>query len=136
MAATVAQRRYNRSVLLLSAGYALALFGVAAFFNNHPEPDGASAYLIAVLPALPLLGIFFALGRYLVEEADEYLRLLLVRQALIATALTLSVATVWGFLENFGLVRHVYAYAAAILWFGGLGLGACVNKVTMPRVEP
>lgn len=129
MAVATAQRRYDLSVLLLSVGYALTLFGVVGFFNNHPNASNASAYAIAVLPALPILGIFFVLGRYLVEERDEYLRMLLVRQALIATALTLAVATVWGFLEDFGLVRHIAAYYAAVLWFGGLGLGACVNKL-------
>ena len=130
MAITAARRRYNRSALVLAIGYMLALFGVVSFFRNHPDASDGSAYIIAVLPALPILGVFFVLGRYLVEERDEYLKMLLVRQGLIATALTLSVATIWGFLENFGLVRHIAAYYAAVLWFGGLGLGSCVDKLT------
>jgi hypothetical protein len=75
------------------------------------------------------------IGRYLVEESDEYLRDQFVRQALIATGFALSIATAWGFLENFGLVPHVYAYYAAILWFAGLGIGAGVNKLQAARGE-
>ena len=123
-----ARRRYQTSVLLLSAGYALLLLAVTAWFR-HGSPTGAVAYLAAILPALPIVGVFVVLGRYIVEERDEYQRLLLIRQALVATGFALSVATVWGFLESFDLVTHVPAYAVAILWFGGLGLGSCWNKL-------
>ena len=55
----------------------------------------------------------------------------MVRQTLWASGFALSVATIWGFLENFDLVGHVEAYYIAVLWFGGLGLGACINKLTL-----
>jgi hypothetical protein len=29
------------------------------------------------------------------------------------------------------MVGHVEAYYVAVLWFGGLGLGACINKLTL-----
>ena len=60
---------------------------------------GAGDPGIAVLPALPLLYVFWIIGRYLAEQHDEYLRLLQVRKALVATGFTLAVATVSGFLE-------------------------------------
>ena len=125
-----AQRRYNRSVILLSLAYALILFGVITFFKNS-SPSGLSAYAAAILPALPIIGVFFAMGRYLVDEQDEYLRMLTVRQTLWASGFMLSVATIWGFLENFDLVHHIDAYYAAVLWFGGLGLGSCINRFTL-----
>ena len=50
---------------------------------------------------------------------------------IVATGLTLSIATMWGFLENLGLVPHVDAFYIAILWFGGLGVGACYNRLTL-----
>jgi len=127
-----AQRRYNRSVLLLSAAYALILFGVIAFFRNGP-PHGPSAYAAAILPALPIIGIFAAIGRYMIDESDEYLRMLLVRQSLWASAFSLSIATIWGFLESFDLVGHIESYYVAVLWFGGLGLGALMNRLTIGR---
>ena len=128
-----AQRRYTRSVLLLSTAYALILFGTVSFFRTHPGIADASAYIIAALPALPIIGILAVLGRYLVDEHDEYLRMLVARQALIATGITLSLATVWGFVEDAGLARHVPAFYAAVLWFGGLGIGGCVNKIIERR---
>jgi hypothetical protein len=71
------------------------------------------------------------MGRYLADEQDEFVRMLTVRQTLYASAFALSVATVWGFLENFDLVDHIDAYYIAVLWFGGLGLGSCINKLTI-----
>ena len=125
-----AQRRYNRDVLILSAIYAVTLIGAITFFLRS-APTGVLAYITAILPALPIIGVFAAMGRYLVEEQDEYLRMLTVRQTLWATGFALSVATIWGFLESFQLVDHVDAYYIAVLWFAGLGLGACVNKLTI-----
>jgi hypothetical protein len=130
MSKNPAQRRYTRSVLLLSVAYMLILFGVISFFK-HSSPTGLSAYAAAILPALPIVGIFFAMGRYLIDEQDEYVRMLVVRQTLWASGFALSIATVWGFLENFDLVGHVDAYYAAVLWFAGLGIGSLMNKLTI-----
>lgn len=129
-----AMRRYNRSVIVLSLIYAAFLFVAVYLFNKHML-SGPMAYVMGILPALPIIGIFVAMGRYLLEEKDEYIRAVTTRQSLFATAFALSVATAWGFLENFDLVPHVYAYYVAILWFGGLGLGACVNKFLSPKGE-
>ena len=122
-----AARRYVIGTAILMTGYVLILFGVTTYFHNS-HPTGPLAYAAAVLPALPIVGVFALIGRYMVEERDEYLRMLLVRQSLIATGFAMTIATIWGFLESFGLVRHVDAYFAAILWFAGLGLGSCANK--------
>jgi hypothetical protein len=60
------------------------LFGALSYFNNHPDARSATAYAAVIVPALLIIGIFFAIGRYLIEEQDEYLRLLMVRQTLVA----------------------------------------------------
>lgn len=133
MAKSLARRRYNMAVLGCSTGYAAALFGAASYFNNHPDARSATAYFAAIVPAILIIGIFVAIGRYLIEERDEFVRMLMVRQTLVASGLALSLATVWGFLESFGLAPHVEAYWFAVIWFGGLGLGACVNKLTLGR---
>lgn len=121
-----ARRRYNFTVLGLGLAYVGALVGVVSLFRTHP-PTGIVAYVVAVLPALPLVGIFLAWGRYLTDEPDEYIRMLTVRQTLIATGFMLSATTIWGFLEGFGLASHIPAYSAGILWLAGLILGGCVN---------
>ena len=128
MSKSRALKRYNRRVLALSAVYAALLFGVVYLFTRHLI-SGPVAYVAAVLPALPIIGVLGVIGRYLTEETDEYLRMMMARQALIATGFALSICTAWGFLENFRLVPHVYAYYAVILWFAGLGLGTCINRI-------
>ena len=125
-------RRYNRRVMLLSIVYAALLFATIHLFVQGTL-HGPITYVAALLPALPLIGIFFVLGRYIVEETDEYLRMLMIRQSLIATGFMLSVMTAWGFLEGFGLVPHIAAYYAAVLWFAGLWIGWGYNIATMRR---
>ena len=134
MSQSPAVRQYNRRALWLSAFYALFLFATVYAFARDLL-HGPLAYAAAILPALPIVGMFAAIGRYLIEEQDEYLRMLMVRQTLWASAFALSIATVWGFLESFGLVGHVEAFYIAVLWFGGLGLGACINRLTLGSPE-
>ena len=125
-----AMRRY---LLRLGAAMGAYLVTLAAALRwvGGGAVTGPLAYLLGLLPGISVAGIFWAIGRLLIEEKDEYLRMLLVRQVLVATAFTLSVATMWGFLENFSLVPHVDAFYIAILWFGGLALGSVYNWLTL-----
>lgn len=125
-------KRYNRAVLLLSIVYAIFLVAAIIAIERY-EVTGPLAYLLAILPALPIILIFAAIGRYLMEESDEYQRMLRVRQALVASGFALSLATAWGFLESFDLAGHVDAYFIAVIWFAGLGLGSCVNHFYRER---
>jgi hypothetical protein len=125
-----AWKRYNWRVVWLSLVYAVFLLGAVYGFKHQLIP-GPLRYFVAILPAFPIIGIFGAIGRYFVEEQDEYVRMLMVRQSLFASAFALSLATVWGFLSNFGLVGRADGYWVAIAWFFGLGLGALYNKLTL-----
>ena len=119
-------------VIWLSLAYAVTLLA-AVYGFKHQLVSGPAAYLAAILPALAIVGVFFAIGRYLVEEQDEYLRMLMVRQALWASGFALSIATIWGFLESFDLVGHIETYYISVLWFGGLGVGECANRLADRR---
>jgi hypothetical protein len=130
MSRTGAWKQYNVRVIWLSLAYAAFLIPAVYGFKHQLVPHSL-AYVVAVLPALPIVGIFGAIGRYLVEEQDEYVRMLMVRQTLWASAFTLSIATVWGFLDNFNLVGHVEGYWIVVLWFFGLGLGGIYNRLTL-----
>lgn len=119
-----AQRRYNGRVILASIAYSVLLVGEQyALHRAHLAP--AVGYALAVLPALPIIAIFVLLGRYLVEEQDEYLRMRMVRQILWATGLTLAATALWGFLEDAGL-PHVPMFYVSVVWFAGLGIGGCL----------
>jgi hypothetical protein len=125
-----AQKRYLRRVAAATACYLVTLF-IAVHFVGHHLVTGLPAYLLGVLPGLSVAGFFWAIGRLLLEEKDEYLRLLTVRQVLFATGFTLTLVTIWGFLENLELVPHVDAFYVAVLWFIGLGFGSLFNRLTL-----
>ena len=126
-----ATRRYMFRVAGLMGCYLGALVGVSMAFRNGLV-SGPLAYPLAILPALPVIGVFWAVMRLLVEEPDEFLRLLLVRQILIATGFCLTIMTVWEFLQNFDLVAPgTGGFGAAFFWFMGLGVGAIYNKLTL-----
>jgi hypothetical protein len=126
--------RYSVRVVVLSLIYSVFLIGAVYGFKHHLL-SGPAAWIAGTLPALPIIGIFAAIGLYLVEESDEYLRMMTVRQTLWASGFSLSIATIWGFLESFDLVGHVPVYWVSVLWFGGLGLGALMNKLTIGMGE-
>jgi hypothetical protein len=126
--ATAAGTAYNRRMLPLAAAYVVVMLG-AILMHDRLHVSGPALYAIAVLPALPLIGVVWALGRFLVEETDEYQRALAVRKMLVATGFLLVVTTIWGFLEQFGLVAHLPAYWCFIVWCIGLGVGAIANKL-------
>ena len=130
MARSEAWRRYNWRAIWLSLAYAIFLIAAVYGFKHQFIP-GALKYVVAILPALPIIGLFVAMGRYLVEERDEYVRMLMVRQTLWASGFALSVATVWGFLEGFDLVGHADGYWIVVLWYFGLGIGGAANKLTL-----
>ena len=119
-----AQRRYNGRVIVAALAYAVLLTG-EQYALRHALVSPVTGYALAVLPALPIIAIFVLVGRYLIEEQDEYLRMRMVRQILWTTALTLAATTLWGFLEDAGL-PHLPMFYVAVFWFAGLGIVGCI----------
>ena len=127
-----AQRRYLIRLAISMLAY-LTTLALALRLVGGGAVTGPAAVAVALLPAVSVAGVFWAVGRLLVEESDEYRRMLLVRQTLVATGFTLTLATMWGFLENFGLVAHVDAFYIIVLWFVGAALGSGYNWLTLQR---
>lgn len=129
-----AMRRYVIRLAVLMTFYLVALFVAVSAFRADLV-SGPAAYALAVVPALPVIGVFWAVMQLLVEEPDEFIRMLLVRQALVATGFCLTIMTVWEFLQNFDLVPLGNGgFGAAFFWFMGLGVGAIYNKLTVGTV--
>ncbi len=126
-----AMRRYVIRIAVLMSFYLITLFG-AVYAFRHELVSGPAAYLLAILPALPVIGVFWAVMRLLVEEPDEFIRMLQARQALVATGFCLTIMTIWEFLQNFDLVAPGNGgFGAAFFWFVGLGVGALYNRLTV-----
>ena len=116
---TPAMKRYNRRVWPLMAAYAVVLAAAIWLFETHPI-TGPLKYAAAAAPALLLSANLVLLGVYLVEEADEFQRLLMAMAMLVAIGATLSFATVWGFLEGLAGAPHLalwwaYAFFAVVM---------------------
>ena len=127
MPLTPPMRRYTirLTLCLVAYGLALVLANMAFPAVRHITP---LAWALAILPALPIVGVFIVIGRLIVEPEDEYQRMLFVKQTLIATALTLSVATVWQWLVNFELATFPEDFGIAVLWFAMLGVAAIIAR--------
>jgi hypothetical protein len=113
------------------AGFMLAYFAlllVAHHVEDNVSISIVGRWIVSILPALPLLGSIWTIGRYLTEEQDEYVRMLAVRSSLFATGITLAIATVWGFLEQANLVAHFPLSYIFAIWCAGLGLGQMTQK--------
>ncbi len=124
-------RRYLIRLAILMSFYLITLMIAVRLFRAEAV-SGLPAYALAVLPALPIIGVFWAVMRLLVEEPDEYIRLLHVRQTLIATGFCLTVMTIWEFLQNFDLVAPGNGgFGAAFFWFLGLGGGGIYTRLTL-----
>jgi hypothetical protein len=114
-------RRYQALFWPLMVVYAVVLYTVIKRFETD-APTGAMRYAAAIAPAIPLLGVIFALGRYVVEETDEFARLKLVMALLGGLGFTLAVTTVWGFLEVLAGVPQVPLYHVFPIFCIGMGL--------------
>ncbi len=122
-------RRY-----LFRLGSSIAVFGlaivVARYLTTNGLVDGPFVWVLALIPGLAMLGFFYAFGMLIIEQKDEFIRMLIIRQMLIGTSIALSFATVWGFHEEFGLVAHIYPYYVAIAWIVGFSIGGFMNRIT------
>lgn len=126
--ASAVATRYNRRMLATSFAYVIGL-GVAISLFRGQDISKPVAALLSLLPTLPILGMIWAMGRYVIEETDEYLRARTITAALVATGILLAIATFWGFLTTFEVAPAVPMWMAVPVWALGLGIGQLVNKV-------
>ncbi len=123
----------NRLFLVrLATAAAIVAFSIggARHLIRQGTLEGPLLWALAVIPGLAMVGIFYAYGMLIIEQKDEFIRMLLLRQLIIGTGIALSFAIVWGFLEEFGLVAHIYPYYVAVAWLLGFAFGGLVNKIT------
>ena len=130
MATNPAQRRYVGRMIPISIAYIAAVM-----LASWIIPDDAAAtpltVAVALVPALATSGFIWAMARYLAELTDEYVRMLEIRKILVATGLTLALASGWGILELFTDVPKVPIFFVFPVWCLGLAVGSLVNKVTI-----
>ena len=123
-----ATHRYLLRMALVMAFYLITLF-LAEHFIEDRGVTGPLAALLALLPGLSFAGVIWIFGGLIVEEQDEFYRMLYVRQGLVATGISFTLAAIWGFLETYKIVDPVAAFWWPTIWCFGLGIGAITNKI-------
>jgi len=123
-----ASHRYLLRLALTMAFYLVTLFMAEHFIEDRGVTGWLAAFL-AFLPGLSFAGVIWIFGGLILEEKDEFYRMLYVRQGLIATAISFTFAAIWGFLETYKIVEPVAAFWWPTLWCLGLGVGAIANKI-------
>jgi hypothetical protein len=84
----------------------IALLVVVSLYFHRLHPTGPVAYLLAVLPALAIIGQIVVVGIYLVEEKDEFQRNLFIQALLWGLGGVLALTSTWGMLETFTHIEH------------------------------
>lgn len=123
-----ATRRYVRRFAPTMSLYVVFIL-LAAWVFKHHHLIGPAAYLLALLPALPIIGIIVIVGLYLAEEKDEFQRNLLIQSMIWSIGATLAITTVWGFLETFAGTPHIDLYFVFPLFWFFVGVSTALLKL-------
>ena len=119
---TPAHRRYvGRTIAFMSAYVVVMLLAIGGALDD--VKTATSGWVLAAAASAPIVGQIWA-TLSLMNEADEFVRGLTARQFIVATGLTMALATFWGFGESFAGAPHVEAWFVYPLFWACFGLTA------------
>lgn len=118
-------KRYNVRLTGFMLAYAVIL--VAGLTWVKADPPLLIRATLAVATAAPICGVFWTIFRLMSECDDEYQKLLLVRQILLATAATLVIATCWQFLKVYDVLAEGPKWIA-VIWFAMFGIAVPIVR--------
>jgi hypothetical protein len=125
---TPAGKRYQRRVMVTMSIYLVMVLG-AVTLVKHTHLHGWLLYTVALLPTLPMLAMLTALGVYLQEEKDEYVRMITMRSLLAGTAALLAVLVVNDFLRTISGAGALPVFTSWIVFFGVFGVAQAVQTM-------
>ncbi|MFL9840791.1 hypothetical protein ABS767_07455 [Sphingomonas sp. ST-64] len=118
---TPAAKRYQRRLAAISATYvALVAANVSVTHLFHPPAPVLGT--MAVITALPVVGMLVVLGAYLREETDEFVRDRIIFSMLLAIGILFSASSIIGMLQFEKLVGEVPVFLAFPIWCGIWGM--------------
>ena len=124
---SVAIRTYNRRMIIGSFAYVALLLGCSAIARYY-APPASLRVVLAIIVSLPVLLMIRAMALLIKEERDEYLRMRIVEQYMIATGFLLAVSTIYGFLTAFDLAPKLDSVLVVPVWGVGLGIGRLFQR--------
>jgi hypothetical protein len=116
----LAMRRYLYRFLAAITFYTVFLAAAVWAFPRY-HPTGLLAYVLAILPALAIVGVIVVVGLYLAEEKDEFQRTILIHTMLWGMGATMAACTVWGFLELFVGIPSLKLYLIFPMFWAFVG---------------
>jgi hypothetical protein len=125
---TKAGRRYISRLAATMLVY-LFFFFITQWTFHHLHPTGLIVYLLAILPALPIVGSLAIVGLYIAEESDEFERSILVQSMLWGFGVALAIGSVWGCLEDFANAPHRSAFYAYLSFWIVMGISGVVIRL-------
>jgi hypothetical protein len=123
-----ARRRYIFRLFPTMVVYLVFLF-IAQWTFHHLHPTGPLVYLLAILPALPLIGSLAIVGLYIAEESDEFERSIVIQSMLWGLGGALSVNTIWGLLEDFAKAPHVSTFYVYLFFWIIMGISQPIIRL-------
>lgn len=127
MASTRAQmpaphRRYVIRTMAFMTGY--VAINILAMTGAFDEIIGRPiAWGLALSIAAPVIGQIWA-TLALMRESDEFVRAVTAKTFIAATGLTLAIASVWGFGEEYATAPHISAWLIYPVFWASYGLVA------------
>jgi len=108
-------RHFIARFVSMIAVYVLVSLAIIHYLVRS-HPTGPILYVLAVLPAIPIIGSIVVVGLYLSEEKDEFLRTVFERSLLWGMGGTLAMTSTCGFLEMFAHVHLTSRYVSPLFW--------------------
>lgn len=115
-----AHKKYFIRTNCFMAGYVAV--NVAAIFGAFDQIIGKPAGLaLGIIVAAPIAGQVWA-TLSLINEADEFVRVLTAKRFILASGLAMALFSGWGFMESYGGAPHAPGWIVYILFWGLFGL--------------
>lgn len=124
---TAAQRYILRLASMMVVYIAVVFLSRWSFQYLHPT--GLLVYLLAILPALPMVGSLVVVGLYIADESDEFERSIVVKSVLWGLGGALAVSTVWGSLENFAQAPHRSSFYSYLFFWIFMAISGVVIRL-------
>jgi hypothetical protein len=123
-----AQRRYQRLYWPAIIVYSVLCFAGPMAMKAIDHPAKWMWAVLSVINTVPIIAVFLVLGRWL-RETDEYTRKKQVEAMLAGAAMTFSFSALWGFLELYDVVPHLFVlmlWPIFFLCYGGIYCLRCL----------
>ena len=112
------KKYFTRAFLFMGAYVAVNAAAITGAFDGM-KPPGTWGFSLVV--AAPVIGHIWS---YLVwmRDSDEFVRTLTAKRFIVATGVTLAIASIWGFMELYAKAPHVSAAMVYPLLWASFGV--------------